>query len=81
MVGTEVNRHPTALCNLPRPTGGRRTVRCCRYVVQRGQQHPSTQEAFVAGKTIRELCLEKIILPEEQLNEALAPWRMTHPRP
>jgi fumarate hydratase class II len=38
------------------------------------------KEAFATGKTIRELCREKNILPEEQLNEALDPWRMTRPR-
>ena len=38
------------------------------------------KEAFATGKTIRELCREKSILPEDQLNEALDPWRMTRPR-
>jgi fumarate hydratase class II len=37
------------------------------------------KEAFKTGKTIRQLCLEKQILPEVQLNEALDPWRMTRP--
>lgn len=37
------------------------------------------KEAFKTGKTIRQLCLEKKILPEEQLKEALDPWRMTKP--
>jgi len=37
------------------------------------------KEAFKTGKTIRQLCREKQILPEEQLNEALDPWRMTRP--
>jgi len=37
------------------------------------------KEAFQTGKTIRELCREKKILPEEQLDEALDPWRMTRP--
>lgn len=37
------------------------------------------KEAFATGKTIRELCREKNILPEDQLNEALDPWRMTEP--
>ncbi|HID22683.1 MAG TPA: aspartate ammonia-lyase, partial [Planctomycetaceae bacterium] len=37
------------------------------------------KEAFQTGKTIRELCREKNVLPEEQLNEALDPWRMTEP--
>jgi len=37
------------------------------------------KEAFKTGKTIRELCLEKKILPEATLNEALDPFRMTEP--
>ena len=40
-----------------------------------------TKEAFATGKTIRELCLEKKILSEEQLKEALDPMRMTEPHP
>ncbi|NLE36678.1 MAG: class II fumarate hydratase [Pirellulaceae bacterium] len=39
------------------------------------------KEAFATGKTIRELCREKNVLPEEQLDEALNPWRMTEPTP
>ena len=39
------------------------------------------KEAFATGKTIRELCIEKNVLPEQHLNEALDPWRMTRPRP
>ena len=38
------------------------------------------KEAFKTGKTIRELCLEKQVLPEDQLNEALDPFRMTEPQ-
>lgn len=38
------------------------------------------KEAFKSGKTIRELCIEKQILPEDQLNEALDPMRMTEPQ-
>ncbi len=38
------------------------------------------KEAFKTGKTIRELCQEQKILPENVLNEALDPWRMTEPR-
>ncbi len=38
------------------------------------------KEAFKTGKTIRELCLEKEILPEETLKEALDPMSMTEPR-
>jgi fumarate hydratase class II len=38
------------------------------------------KEAFSTGKTIRQLCREKGVLPEEQLDEALDPWRMTRPQ-
>jgi fumarate hydratase class II len=38
------------------------------------------KEAFDSGKTIRELCLERKVLPETELNEALDPWKMTEPR-
>ncbi len=37
------------------------------------------KEAFATGKTIRELCREKQVLPEDKLEEALDPWRMTKP--
>ncbi len=37
------------------------------------------KEAFASGQTIRELCREKGILPEETLIEALDPWSMTEP--
>ena len=37
------------------------------------------KEAFATGKTIRELCREKNVLPEDQLEKALDPWRMTKP--
>jgi fumarate hydratase, class II len=37
------------------------------------------KEAFKTGKTIRELCQEQKILPDEVLREALDPWRMTEP--
>jgi len=37
------------------------------------------KEALKTGKTIRELCREKQILPEETLSEALDPFRMTDP--
>lgn len=37
------------------------------------------KEAFKTGKTIREICREQQILPEEELAEALDPWRMTRP--
>ncbi|MCH7988992.1 MAG: aspartate ammonia-lyase, partial [Planctomycetes bacterium] len=37
------------------------------------------KEAFKTGKTIRELCREQNVLPEETLNEALDPFRMTEP--
>jgi fumarate hydratase, class II len=38
------------------------------------------KEAFKTGKTIRELCREQKILPEDVLNKALDPWRMTEPQ-
>ena len=37
------------------------------------------KKAFETGKTIRELCREEGILPEDTLREALDPWRMTEP--
>ncbi len=37
------------------------------------------KEAFASGKTIRELCREQGVLPEETLKEALDPMRMTEP--
>ncbi len=38
------------------------------------------KEAFASGQTIRELCREKGILPEQTLTEALDPWKMTEPQ-
>jgi fumarate hydratase, class II len=38
------------------------------------------KEAFKSGKTIRELCIEKNVLPKEQLDEALDARRMTEPQ-
>jgi fumarate hydratase class II len=38
------------------------------------------KDAFKSGKTIRELCREKKILPEAELDDALDPWKMTEPR-
>ena len=38
------------------------------------------KDAFKSGKTIRELCLEQEILPEDTLAEALDPMRMTEPQ-
>ncbi|MBW3598191.1 MAG: class II fumarate hydratase [Planctomycetes bacterium] len=38
------------------------------------------KRAFTTGKTIRELCIEEGILPENTLNEALDPMRMTEPQ-
>ncbi|GAB4151277.1 MAG: class II fumarate hydratase [Planctomycetaceae bacterium] len=38
------------------------------------------KEAFKTGKTIRELCTEQKILPEETLKIALDPFRMTEPQ-
>jgi fumarate hydratase class II len=37
------------------------------------------KEAFKTGKTIRELCREKAVLPEATLNQALDPFSMTEP--
>ena len=39
-----------------------------------------TKEAFATGKTIRQVCQEQGVLPSQQLDEALDPWRMTEPR-
>ncbi|MEX1000058.1 MAG: class II fumarate hydratase [Thermodesulfobacteriota bacterium] len=37
------------------------------------------KEAYETGKTIREVALEKKVLPAEKLNELLDPWSMTEP--
>jgi fumarate hydratase class II len=37
------------------------------------------KEAFKTGKTIRQLCQEQKILPDDVLDETLDPWRMTEP--
>jgi fumarate hydratase class II len=37
------------------------------------------KESTASGKTVRELCREKKILPEDQLAQALDPWKMTRP--
>jgi fumarate hydratase class II len=39
------------------------------------------KDAFESGKTIRDLCRERGILPEATLQEALDPLRMTEPQP
>ncbi len=39
------------------------------------------KDAFKSGKTIRQLCREQKILPEDQLTQALDPWSMTEPKP
>ncbi len=31
------------------------------------------------GKTVRQVCLEENVLPEDELNELLDPWKMTEP--
>lgn len=36
-------------------------------------------QAYVSGKTIRELCREQGVLPENTLRQALDPWKMTEP--
>ena len=38
------------------------------------------KDAFATGKTIRELCREQGILPENTLRDALDPWKMTEPQ-
>jgi len=38
------------------------------------------KEAFKSGQTIRDLCREQGILPEDTLNAALDPWSMTEPQ-
>ncbi len=38
------------------------------------------KEAFATGKTIRELCLEKQVLPPDVLQRALDPYSMTKPQ-
>ena len=38
------------------------------------------KEAFKSGKTIRELCREKKMLSDAELDDALDPWKMTEPR-
>ena len=35
------------------------------------------KESVRTGKTVRELCREKKVLPEAELNEALDPWGQT----
>lgn len=39
------------------------------------------KEAFASGKTIRQLCLEKEVLPADVLQRALDPFSMTKPQP
>jgi fumarate hydratase, class II len=38
------------------------------------------KKAFKTGKTVRQLCREEGVLPENTLREALDPWRMTEPQ-
>ena len=38
------------------------------------------KEAFKSGKTIRELCQEQQVLPDDVLKEALDPYSMTEPQ-
>ena len=37
------------------------------------------KEAYAAGKTVREVALERKVLPEEELNRVLDPYKMTEP--
>ena len=47
-----------------------------------GYEHAAAlaKEALATGKTIREVCRQKEVLPEKDLNEALDPWRMIRPQ-
>jgi fumarate hydratase class II len=38
------------------------------------------KEAFKTGKTVRQLCEEKGVLPPDTLKQALDPWSMTEPK-
>jgi fumarate hydratase class II len=38
------------------------------------------KEAFESGKTIRQLCRERNVLPDAELDDALDPWKMTEPK-
>jgi fumarate hydratase class II len=38
------------------------------------------KESFRTGKTVRQVALERKLLPEDDLNKALDPRRMTEPR-
>jgi len=38
------------------------------------------KDAFESGQTIRELCRERKVLPDAELDHALDPWKMTEPR-
>jgi len=38
------------------------------------------KEAYETGKTVREVALEKEVLPADKLNDLLDPWSMTEPR-
>src|SRR4029078_4944221 len=37
------------------------------------------KDAFKTGKTIRELCRDRKILPDKELDDILDPWKMTEP--
>jgi len=37
------------------------------------------KEAFESGRTIREIAMEKRVLPEDELEKILNPWSMTEP--
>jgi fumarate hydratase class II len=37
------------------------------------------KESFTTGKTVREVCREHKVLPEDKLDRILDPWRMTEP--
>ena len=37
------------------------------------------REAYETGRTVREVALQKGVLPEKELEKILDPWRMTKP--
>jgi fumarate hydratase class II len=74
-------------------TGMTANVETCRDEVERSpamatglnsyigyeQAAKLAKESTATGKTVRQLCREKKILPEDQLEQALDPWKMTRP--
>lgn len=44
-----------------------------------GKAAEIARESHKTGKIVRQLCLEKKVLPEAKLKELLDPWSMTEP--